>query len=83
MFTIKTLLKQESSRHKENDTDGDQPTTSTQPPCSDFMTTSSLVTCKCDGVNVTILPVNDWEPMGGYVALYKQSSTQPADAQQL
>jgi len=36
---------------------------------------------KCDDVNVVVMPVNDWEPMGGYTALYKQCLSQPADAQ--
>jgi len=38
---------------------------------------------KCDDVNVVVMPVNDWEPMGGYTALYKQCLSQPADAQLL
>jgi len=38
---------------------------------------------KCDEVNVVVMPVNDWEPMGGYIALYRQSLCQPADAQLL
>jgi len=36
---------------------------------------------KCDSVSVVLMPVNDWEPMGEYTALYKQCLSQPADAQ--
>lgn len=83
VFTIKTLLKQEGSKQVEQDTDCNQPAASTLPPCSDFMTTSTAVLFKCDCVNVALMPVNDWDPMGGYTALCKQCLTQPADAQLL
>lgn len=79
VFTIKTLLKQEGSKPTES-TDDNQ-TTSTLPPCSDFVTTSTSVKFKCDSVDVTIDPMNDWEQMGGFVGLYKQCLSQPADAQ--
>ena len=80
VFTIKTLLKQEGSKMADNAND-DQSASSKLPPCSDFMTTQTAVLFKCDNVNVVLLPVNDWEPVGGCKALYKQSLSQPADAQ--
>lgn len=84
MFTIKTLLKQESSKQAEHNlSDDNQLAASKLPPCSDFTTTSTAVLFKCDDVNVVVMPVNDWEPMGGYTALYKQCLSQPADAQLL
>jgi len=84
VFTIKTLLKQESSKPAEhNPRDANQPTMGKLPPCSDFTTTTTAVLFKCDEVNVVVMPVNDWEPMGGYIALYRQSLCQPADAQLL
>ena len=80
VFTIKTLLKQEGSKTADN-TNDDEPEADKLPPCSDFMATQTAVLFKCDGVNVVVMPVNDWEPMGGYTALYKQCLSQPADAQ--
>ena len=79
VFTIKTLLKQEGSKTAENA--DDEQTSCKLPPCSDFMTTQTAVLFKCDSVNVVVLPVNDWEPMGSFTALYKQCLSQPADAQ--
>lgn len=81
VFTIKTLLKQEGSKTTENPKDEQPAATCKLPPRSDFMTTQTAVLFKCDGVNVVLMPVNDWEPMGGYTALYKQCLSQPADAQ--
>ena len=80
VFTIKTLLKQEGSKTADS-TNDDQPTASKLPPCSDFMTTQTAVLFKCDSVNVVVMPVNDWEPLGGSTALYKQCLSQPVDAQ--
>lgn len=82
VFTIKTLLKQEGSKTADQ-TDEEQSATSKLPPCSDFMTTQTAVLFKCDSVNVVVIPLNDWEPMGSFTALYKQSLGQPADAQLL
>lgn len=79
VFTIKTLLKQEGSKPTES-TDENQKSSSL-PPCSDFVTTSASVKFKCDSVDVTLDPINDWEQMGGYIGLYKQCFSQPADAQ--
>ncbi|PFX28525.1 hypothetical protein AWC38_SpisGene6793 [Stylophora pistillata] len=81
VFTIKTLLKQEGSKPTES-TDENQKSSSL-PPCSDFVTTSASVKFKCDSVDVTLDPINDWEQMGGYIGLYKQCFSQPADAQPL
>lgn len=82
VFTIKTLLKQEVSKTPDN-RDDEERTVNKLPPCSDFITTQTTVQFKCDGVDVTLIPINDWEPMGGFTALYKQCMSQPADAQML
>lgn len=82
VFTIKTLLKQEASKTPDNRED-EEHTVNKLPPCSDFMTNQTTVQFKCDGVDVTLTPINDWEPMGGFTALCKQCMSQPADAQML
>ena len=82
VFTIKTLLKQEGCKTADQ-TDEEQSAESKLPPCSDFLTTQTAVLFKCDSVNVVVIPLNDWEPMGSFTALYKQSLNQPADAQLL
>lgn len=64
-----------------DNTNDDQSAATKLPPCSDFMTTQTAVLFKCDNVNVVVMPINDWEPMGGFKALYKQCLGQPADAQ--
>ncbi|XP_068677758.1 uncharacterized protein [Montipora foliosa] len=80
VFTFKTLLKQEGSRSAEN-SDDEQLTATKLPPCLDFVTTQTTVEFKCNNVNVVVMPINDWEPIGGFEALYKQSMSQPADGQ--
>ena len=58
-----------------------QDQSSVLPPCSEFNTTSAAVLFKCEDVNVVLMAINDWEPIGGYPALYKQCLSQPAEAQ--
>lgn len=53
------------------------------PSCSDFVTTPTAVVFKCDGINVVLFTTNDWEPYGGFPALYQMCLKQPEEAQNL